>query len=1124
MDTQTPFSLPISYQKVHSTPPGKTTKSSWGLANLPIGWKTQLITLLVIPALAAVGIIGQKILEDSLRGQLQNQTKSQLAVSKSVYEDDLQNTLVGMTSVAENPILIQTARDYANGKLPTTDQEAQVRDILRQSQKGRGLEYVTIFGKDGKILVNSNSSSRRGRKTLDPNQQQLVNETLKEGLQTSSSEIITGAELKAEFSKSLGQDSLIRYTLNPIKDPVNRQVIAVLLSGEIINGKYNLLDKSIDANGGEGGYSAIYLLQGKDKYSLVAGLEKTELRDQNRNTRLSDQATDLLKLANKARTRVPKNQDRFRGRVLDPKNNQARMYTLAAEAIPNYKGENVAIFVYGDPETTLNKVISTSLRTQALLLIPVILGISGLAWWIGRSIAKPVKRLQDVALKFSQGNYREKVAVTSTDEMGQLSQTINDMAVKIQENSAYLQEQAEMFRFLSNLSLPTAQEEINLDNFFNQVLKEARAIIGADRLLIYRLYRDGRGQVSHESVTANWPSALVDKIEDACIPADLLEAYRLERMVVLGDVTQAQFDPEHLRLLDKLQVKASVVLPILYQGELYGLLVTHQCSSPRQWQETEINFLRQFVIQIQVTLERVNLQKQGILDSRLGTMLKDITLQIARTTKEKELFEVTVKESRSALQTDRLLVYQFDANWSGTVVAESVEGNWPRALGALIGDPCFAEKFVDKYRQGRVVATADIYRAGLTACHLQQLEPFAVRANLVTPILVGGQLFGLLIAHHCRSARDWQQAEIDFLTQVSVQMGVAMERSTLLEQQKQGETEQRIAKETLQQRAIALLMEVNPVRQGDLTIRATVTNDEIGTIADSYNATVESLRRIVLQVKTVAQSLSVTTDNSEQSIHSLAGQADQQMGDIQSALSQVESMMTSLDLVSANAQQALVTVRETLTTVDKSDLVMNQTVESMQVLQETVAKTAQKVHNLEESSQKISKVVGLISRFAAQTHLLALKASIEAARAGEDGRGFAVIADEVRTLAAQSAEATAEIVSLVTSIQNETREVASTMETGTAQVASGSLLVEKTRKGLNQITHASQKVNDLIEAIADSALRQTKTGTMVRGTMVGVASSSELTSTSAQEVSVSFTQLLEAAKVLSDSVGQFKVN
>ena len=73
MDTQTPFSLPISYQKVHSTPPGKTTKSSWGLANLPIGWKTQLITLLVIPALAAVGIIGQKILEDSLRGQLPNQ-------------------------------------------------------------------------------------------------------------------------------------------------------------------------------------------------------------------------------------------------------------------------------------------------------------------------------------------------------------------------------------------------------------------------------------------------------------------------------------------------------------------------------------------------------------------------------------------------------------------------------------------------------------------------------------------------------------------------------------------------------------------------------------------------------------------------------------------------------------------------------------------------------------------------------------------------------------------------------------------------------------------------------------------------------------------------------------------
>jgi methyl-accepting chemotaxis protein PixJ len=394
----------------------------------------------------------------------------------------------------------------------------------------------------------------------------------------------------------------------------------------------------------------------------------------------------------------------------------------------------------------------------------------------------------------------------------------------------------------------------------------------------------------------------------------------------------------------------------------------------------------------------------------------------------------------------------------------------------------------------------------------------------VTPIVVGGELFGLLIAHYCSSTHDWEQAEIDFLTQVAVQVGVARERSNLLEQQQKAEQEQRREKEQLQERAIALLMEVDPIRQGDLSIRATVTNDEIGTIADAYNATIESLRRIVTQVQDVTQKLTLTTDDSEQSIHLLADQAKQQLTEIQEAFGQIETMMNALALVSDNSQQALVTVQETLNTVDTCDRVMNQTTDSMRSLQETVAQTTQKVYNLEESSQKISKVVSLIGRFAAQTHLLALKASIEAARAGEEGRGFAVIADEVRTLASQSAEATAEIASLVGMIQNETREVAKTMETGTEQVTEGSALVEETRQRLNYVTQYNQKVNELVEAIAASAVNQAQTGLGVRKTMTDVAVISQLTATSAQDVTVSFGQLLEAAKVLSESVGQFKVH
>ena len=137
---------------------------------------------------------------------------------------------------------------------------------------------------------------------------------------------------------------------------------------------------------------------------------------------------------------------------------------------------------------------------------------------------------------------------------------------------------------------------------------------------------------------------------------------------------------------------------------------------------------------------------------------------------------------------------------------------------------------------------------------------------------------------------------------------------------------------------------------------------------------------------------------------------------------------------------------------------MNRTVDGIMAIRQTVAETAKKVKRLGESSQKISKVVNLISSFADQTNLLALNASIEAAHAGEEGRGFAVVADEVRSLARQSAEATAEIETLVADIQAETNEVLAAMEAGTEQVVTGTKLVDETRKSLNQITVASIQI------------------------------------------------------------------
>ena len=205
---------------------------------------------------------------------------------------------------------------------------------------------------------------------------------------------------------------------------------------------------------------------------------------------------------------------------------------------------------------------------------------------------------------------------------------------------------------------------------------------------------------------------------------------------------------------------------------------------------------------------------------------------------------------------------------------------------------------------------------------------------------------------------------------------------SLAEEQRRLQDEQRQLKEGLQQRALELLMEVDPISRGDLTIRAKVTEDEIGTIADSYNATVGNLRKIVTQVQAAASQVAETTSSNEPLVQSLSQEALRQAEEIAAALERSQEMAQAVQLVATNAQQAEAVVQQATQTVEEGDDAMNRTVEGIMTIRETVAETAKKVKRLGESSQKISQVVNLISSFTEQTNLLALNASIEAAHAG----------------------------------------------------------------------------------------------------------------------------------------------
>ena len=505
-------------------------------------------------------------------------------------------------------------------------------------------------------------------------------------------------------------------------------------------------------------------------------------------------------------------------------------------------------------------------------------------------------------------------------------------------------------------------------------------------------------------------------------------------------------------------------------------------------------------------------------EAERSRILKETAFDISLTADVSEVLQITVDSARKILLCDRVIYRNFDYG-GHRVIAESVDERFASALNLEIND--FLEAAEDRHND---IAIANINESELPQDYLKVLKSLAVVAVLVVPVIVEEDVVGWLIAHQCSEARTWQDEEINLLSQMAFGLGRAIEKIELLELQQQAQERERVAKENLQRRALELLMEVDPVSQGDLTVQVKVKEDEIGTIADSYNATIESLRKLVAQVKTAAIEVSSTTNEKDRSIQELSTGASAQTLEINTALARIQGITDSISAVAKNAKAAEAAMLRAVQTVKAGDEAMTLTVEGFQEIRDTVAATAKKVKRLGESSQKISKVVNVIGNFAEQTNLLALNASIEAAHAGEQGRGFGVVASEVRSLARQSASATAEIEALVAEIQTGTKEVVAAMEEGTQQVVAGTKLVDKTRFSLIEIADVSQEIDRLVAEIAVATVEQSQDSEVVSQTMKQVAAISDRTATEAGEVSASFKDLLAVAQQLKDSVSKFKVN
>jgi methyl-accepting chemotaxis protein PixJ len=500
--------------------------------------------------------------------------------------------------------------------------------------------------------------------------------------------------------------------------------------------------------------------------------------------------------------------------------------------------------------------------------------------------------------------------------------------------------------------------------------------------------------------------------------------------------------------------------------------------------------------------------------------IKDITLRSASAQNCLEILEAVVQGSYAAFKAGRVVYYQFDSQ-SAIAVAECATQGYSAVKNSHLNAELFAEYQVQS-SLSQIEVINDLTQSNLTPTKREYLASLGAKSSLIATVIIENQLHGLLMVHQPTSLLPWMNEEVKFLTQVANQIAFSVTRLELVEQQKLGAIREKLAREAMQARALSLLQEVDELSHGDLTLRARVTEDEIGTIADAYNSTIASLQSLVKQTKEAAMEVQLNTSANDAAVQSLAQDTVTQASSIMRMLGQVQDLEASIALIAHLAHQAEAFVHQATTTIAREDQTMNRTVAEIKAVQHTITQTATKAEKLGESSQSISQAVNLIGRFAAQTHLLALKASIEAARAGEQGKGFAVIAEEVRSLATQSAEATAEIETLVSRIQLETTEVVQAMHQGAAQIASGTELVQQTRQSLSQVHNTSGEIRKLVSSITQATQNQSTTSAQVSQTIVDVAAIAEQNSQSATQVSHSIQELSAIAEKLQSNIAKFK--
>ena len=332
------------------------------------------------------------------------------------------------------------------------------------------------------------------------------------------------------------------------------------------------------------------------------------------------------------------------------------------------------------------------------------------------------------------------------------------------------------------------------------------------------------------------------------------------------------------------------------------------------------------------------------------------------------------------------------------------------------------------------------------------------------------------------------------------------------------------AQENLQKSVTEFLTVVSQIGRGDLTLRGRVTSDGLGNVVDSVNYMLDNFVKVLERVRKAAIDVSSSANEILLSSEDMASGAVQQDQEITNTSSAVEQLTVSMKQVSNNAEASAEAARRALDAAEQGNRAVRDTLEGMQRIRSSVQATAKKIKSLGDRSLEISEIINVINDITEQTNLLALNAAIEAARAGEAGRGFAVVADEVRKLAEHSRTATKDIAALIKAIQAETNEAVVVMEEGTKEVEVGARLADQAGKALEAISSVVRQSAELVQEISLASKQQVRGTEGVANAMQIISNITRQTSQGARQTARTVENMVKLSEQLNEALSQFRIS